>query len=253
MNRVVKQILYGLFYLVILAVIIWLVYFLFVRSAPSCFDNKQNQNEEEVDCGGSCISCALKNVQDLTVSSAEIFQAGDKTTILFEIKNPNPTLGIENLPYTINLFDKFGNKAFSVNRNTFIYPDGEKFIVEAGINIDSALISGGELIMDYGIGSWQEDFSQPAIQLVDIKKELEKDKVLISGKIVNDNSFSLLEISVTSALFNKLEFKIAASKVVIDRIEPFSSKEFKIVMPIKPDVILDINLEELFIGVEVKR
>ena len=58
--RLLKQFLYGFFYLAILVSLIWLVYSFEFKPAPNCFDGKKNQEETGIDCGGSCISCEVK-------------------------------------------------------------------------------------------------------------------------------------------------------------------------------------------------
>ena len=52
-----KQFFYGIIYLVIFGLIGAGIYFALTSKEATCFDGIQNQNEEGVDCGGSCNTC----------------------------------------------------------------------------------------------------------------------------------------------------------------------------------------------------
>ncbi|MBU6415055.1 hypothetical protein KGQ34_02340, partial [Patescibacteria group bacterium] len=74
------------------------ILFLFARRLipqPTCFDNKKNQNEEEVDCGGVCAPCALKHQEPLALSWPPRFFLIDehRYDIVAELRNPNLALG----------------------------------------------------------------------------------------------------------------------------------------------------------------
>ena len=57
-----KQIVISLIYVTIFLVIVSWIYYI-IRPVPNCFDGKQNQNEEGVDCAGVCAKkCEIKAV-----------------------------------------------------------------------------------------------------------------------------------------------------------------------------------------------
>ena len=67
-----KQLKIFIFLAVILFAIVGGVIYYF-RPAPSCFDNKLNQNEERIDCGGECEACVI-DPKNLIVSWARPFE-----------------------------------------------------------------------------------------------------------------------------------------------------------------------------------
>ena len=79
MKRTLKQLLYGFFYLVILLAVVLGAYLLFFQKSSSCFDNIKNQEAVGIDCGGSCIECDLKNVKELIIQPANIFDNGNRS------------------------------------------------------------------------------------------------------------------------------------------------------------------------------
>src|SRR3990167_10764616 len=67
-----KQLKIFIFLAVILFAIVGGVIYYF-RPAPSCFDNKLNQNEERIDCGGEC-EAGVIDPKNLIVSWARQFE-----------------------------------------------------------------------------------------------------------------------------------------------------------------------------------
>lgn len=232
MNRFLKQILYGAFFIAVIAAVILLVVFWFFQPRASCSDGEQNQNEEAVDCGGPCVSCVLKNVQDLIVGPADVMPIGGKVTVAFDIRNPNGQLGIERLPYTIKLFDKDKQEIFSADRETFIYPNEQKPIVEAGIEVDWPRVKEARLLTDYDSDDWRDDFLAPAIELVDIRPSWEVEALALSGRVVNNNPFVVTNTAVTVIITNSLGLRVVVAKTVVGAVEPFSKKDFKVFLPL---------------------
>lgn len=253
MKRTFKQILYGFFYLVILLAVVLGVYLLFFQKTPSCFDNIKNQDEVRVDCGGSCMECDLKNVKDLAVQPANIFDNGNRTTtILATISNPNKTLGIELLPYTIKLFNFENQEIYSVNRRSFIYPGQNKVVIEAGIDIEANNIKEAILTLDYNQASWTR-LAPPPARLTDFRTRALGKQIEIVGRVINDNDYSLKQVAILAIFSNKVGIKAAASKTVVGEIKPFSFKAFQIIIPVKEGTLSQINLKEAFIALEAKR
>ena len=105
--RTMKQAIYGSIYLALFLLFATWFYFLVVKPAPSCFDKKQNQNEEGVDCGGVCSRiCLPANLQPISLVDRvqTFFPVTNKVTLLARIKNPNSTHGA-NISYTLILYD----------------------------------------------------------------------------------------------------------------------------------------------------
>ena len=99
MHRFLKQFIYGLLYLSIVALLAGGVYYFYFIPNPSCFDNIKNQEETEVDCGGSCIDCELLTIA-LEVDEPQVFSAGNlKSTILGRVVNRSVNYGFYSFEY----------------------------------------------------------------------------------------------------------------------------------------------------------
>jgi len=253
MKRTLKQLLYGFFYLVILLAVVLGAYLLFFQKSSSCFDNIKNQDEVGVDCGGVCIDCDLKNVKDLIVQPANIFDNGNRTTtILATILNPNKTLGIEILPYTIKVFNFEDQEIYSADRRAFIYPGQNRLVLEAGIDIEANNIKAATITLDYDASVWKK-ISPPPAKLTDFRTRALGNQIEVVGRVINDNDYPLDQVAVLAVFSNKIGIKAAASKTVVGKVEPFSFKTFQIIIPLKEGLLSEINLDEAFIVLEAKR
>ncbi len=150
-RRIIKQFIYGGFFLAVIFLIGLGIYWIF-SSRAGCFDNKKNQLEEGIDCGGSCVSCGIKYPKNLNASWVKTLPAGENKTIAVSgIENPNIEVGSE-FSYTINIFSKDALSASkdgvilkTLNGNSFIYAGEKKYLVDVFDtdfkNIDKAEIS----------------------------------------------------------------------------------------------------------------
>ncbi|HEY4523623.1 MAG TPA: hypothetical protein VJK04_01990 [Candidatus Paceibacterota bacterium] len=246
MNRLLKQLFYGLFYLVLLFAIGLGVYFLALKPAPTCFDNKLNQGEEEVDCGGPCPSCELKRLEPLKISPVIILESGeDLITAIFEIRNPNRNYGSDKFTYVLNIYDSAGNNLASFSEESFIYASQIKTVVEPGLKIKFAKIARSEvLVADL---SWRPrtEFSLPKIQTREIKVNREKTGVTVMGVLVNENAFRLPQVGISAVVYDGIGLENGGSKTFARDVEAFEERFFKIFIPISIGAI-DSKLTRVF-------
>lgn len=132
-----------LFKQIIIAFIIGLIVFsigfsLYLKNKPiaTCSDNKRNQKEEDVDCGGPCIPCDLKYNPPLVIQEEPYFILSDsnKIDIVFKLLNKNDKWGVKYFSYKINLYDN-NNQKQTVLKNDFILPLELKTIILPSIDI----------------------------------------------------------------------------------------------------------------------
>lgn len=79
-----------------------------VYDPPSCADGAQNQDEEGVDCGGSCAYLCDASAAPLRVSFARALSAGNRTDLLAYVENRNPEAEARRAPYTAEIFGEDG-------------------------------------------------------------------------------------------------------------------------------------------------
>ncbi|MDI6717732.1 MAG: peptidoglycan-binding domain-containing protein [Patescibacteria group bacterium] len=166
-----KQIIYGIGFLLVFFAILTGVYFIFLKPAPSCFDNKQNGNETGIDCGGQCMTCGIKNTLSLEISWTKSFSNGaGKMILASEIKNPNLNYGAKDFSYSFDVYGKGGEKSGYIG-HSFIYAGEVKYLL-APIDFDSNNFFRAEL--NFSDANWilKDDFVKPQITLKEFKIQL---------------------------------------------------------------------------------
>lgn len=99
----------------------------------TCEDNKKNQGEVEIDCGGPCGPCELKHPQNIVTFWARSVQVRENSyDVAAYIQNPNDSLSSDSLEYEFTLFDSLGVIARKEGK-TFIYPGEKTYVVEANL------------------------------------------------------------------------------------------------------------------------
>ena len=243
--RLLKQFLYGIFYLAILGGILWLIYSVTLKPAPSCFDNRQNGGETGMDCGGGCITCEIKNLSPLSLLPATLFSADRDFSASAELNNPNLNYGAKTFDYEVNFYDASGRVLETRENKSFIYSGETKNLIEAGVRITNGIPARAEIKIDGKSIVWEkaENFPVPKYNLKDFAAELENGQAVVSGNISNPNNFILSKIIVSAFLVDKSGIKIGASKTELQNVRPFRVENFKIFIPVRKDLAGAIDLE----------
>ncbi|MBI3046304.1 MAG: hypothetical protein HYY86_02070 [Candidatus Harrisonbacteria bacterium] len=242
--RLLKQFLYGTFYLLILAGVLWGIYAITLRPAPSCFDNRQNGKETGVDCGGDCVSCEIKNLQPLSLSPAALFSADRNFSASAALRNPNSTYGAK-FDYEVNFLDAGGKVLKNITNKGFIYAGEAKSIIEAGGRITTGIPARAEIKLNEESVAWEkpQDFFQPPHKIGELSAVLENEQAVISGNVANLNNYPLSRVIASGFLVDKLGVKIGASKTELQNVGPFRVESFKIFIPVRKDLISAVDLE----------
>ena len=235
MKRFLKQFLYGTFYLLIIGGIVWGVYLIEFKPAPTCFDNLQNGGETEVDCGGSCVSCEIKNLKPLALSDTVLFGSDRFFSANAKVSNLNKDFGIRKFDYKVNFYEASGKVIHTVQNSSFIYSEETKNLIEAGARITTAIPVKAEFILEGENINWEKasDFSSPPVLLRDVSAVVDSEQVIISGNITNTNNFTISKIVASAFLVDKLGKKTGVSKTELKDTGPFRVENFKIFVPLK--------------------
>jgi hypothetical protein len=106
-SRIFKQIAISAGYLLFLGAVLFSVYYLFIRVAPTCSDGKQNQDEMGIDCGGICANQCEPPLNAKDIVTREVaFVPADRGSydVLARIYNPNDIAGASRFSYKLTLF-----------------------------------------------------------------------------------------------------------------------------------------------------
>ncbi len=236
MNRQVKRFTIVGIYFVIFIIFIGLITSL-VISKPTCFDGKQNQNEEGIDCGGPCEACLKELVgKDLIVKSAYIVYGEDgKYDIVADIHNPNALYGGKEVYYTVEILGGDGSVLASRNSKTFILPNENKYIVEVGMKTNQKPTSVKVTINNVDWIKFTK-FDSPHILVKNQRFGLVKNGMNYAeafGLVSNDSPYDFHNVVVNVILEDERGLPVAVNKTEMRTLDSDSQREFRLVWPHK--------------------
>jgi Mg-chelatase subunit ChlD len=110
------------------------VYYAYLKVEPTCFDNRQNGDERDVDCGGGCTRICALDVLPPSVQWARSFHVVDgQYNAVAYIENKNLDAGSPRIGYTFFLYDEDG-LITERSGTTVLPPDSVYPIFEGRIN-----------------------------------------------------------------------------------------------------------------------
>jgi len=226
-----KQLKIGLGWIIIIAIIIVGIYFLFFGSStPTCFDGVKNQNEESVDCGGVCRSCTPEQTLEI-LFQVIVPTLNNNYDLATKIKNPNSGVGAEMIDYQFNLYDDTNQIVSSKAGKTYILPQETKYVVEPKFYSEKPATK-----IEFKINniSWKKigQISDLELQVKNTEYQiLEDGSNVLVGAIENRSSYDLDTIEVAGVLFDENNKIIAVGKTSMNTVLRNESRGFEIFWP----------------------
>lgn len=213
--------------------------FFYSRYQPiaTCFDNKQNGNEEGVDCGGSCISCKLLEVHDVEVVWTKLLTARPGSfDALASIKNPNIYFGSMNVDYEFELLDETGAPVALRTGTTFLLPSERITLIEPNIrtqlkartvlfkirNVQWGRVY--DIAPRYDLGLGKRDYS-----VIETTAGIRQS--VVDTSIYNNSAENFSQVFVSVFLYDAEKNIIAANKTVMENVSAGEVRPIRFVWP----------------------
>ncbi|MEK7611855.1 MAG: hypothetical protein AAB407_00700 [Patescibacteria group bacterium] len=228
-STLIKQIIYGGFYLAILAGIIYGGYRMVNVRYGTCFDGSKNQNEVQIDCGGDCVPCEIKALLPIQITGNHLIKNSDGTfSILVSLKNPNINYAAATLPFTAKLVGGSGIVG-EQSGETVVYAGEIKTLLITSIHGVGAVR--GEILL--GASEWKSnaEFPKPNIQLRGIRVISEGTKKSIAGFVSNLDSRLVGAVTLFGIFEDGGGLPFVASQTSLTELLPSEEREFRIIFP----------------------
>lgn len=256
-RRIIKQLIYGTLYLLILSGIGFLIYQATLKPAPSCTDGKKNQDETGIDCGGSCQDCAINSLKEIIVGSAIAIPAQDseRSSIYISLENPNATYGATGVNIEVSVERKSG-QSLNLTEQTFVYPSERKGVLMPNVRVAANDIVSIEAVISER--QWQpiESFARPKYEIrnqeVVVVDESElKPRIILTGILRNENAEAAQSITLIARYRDSNGAVVAVSQTQLEDIAGFEEEGFEVFTPVSPAVLQNIVLEPI-LDVEIQ-
>lgn len=247
--RRAKQVIYGSFYLIVIGSILTAAWFSVVKPPASCFDARQNQGEEGVDCGGPCVlACIPANVQKLVATGdVSLFPSTPgHYTLLAEVANRNAGFAVPLMEYKFDLYGATGTFLGSIPGTSYIYGGEVKYLLAPNVAVPADAVSAMLVIPP---PTWVPSetlgvvprFNNP---LPITGSELSSSTITVHGRIVNGDIATFRNILVVAIFRGAAGTVFGASQTKVDRLAPNDAQDFSVMYPY--DARIDPSLTQIY-------
>lgn len=206
-------------------IILFLVIFIvlptviYLYKPPTCFDGKQNQDEQGIDCGGVCTLLCPAQYVPLNVLWSRFVKVNDGVyNVLSYIENPNINAGADNLDYTFKLYDKDGVLLVERRGRTFTTPNKIMAIFEGDLitqnsiphRVDFSFLSRAVWVKQEGVESGIS-VTKPTFSRLETAPRL---TVILENKTINQ----IKNIEAIGIVYNVDGNAIGFSRTIVDSI-----------------------------------
>lgn len=197
---------------------------------PNCSDNKQNQSEEDVDCGGPCEQCVVAPKDIITLWTRVFELKSGVYEVASLIQNSNLFYGLQSVKYSFKLYDNQNVLVAVKEGETFIGPQDKFVIFATDIKTGTKKPQKADVEIIY-VSKWRY-IGQKMLPLVVSQKKFSNNPFAsLEAKLVNSSLGAVQNIEAAAVLYDKDGNVSAASLSKIDLIEGQSSRNVVFTWP----------------------
>ncbi len=201
------------------------------RAAPSCSDNKQNQSELDIDCGGPCARVCPFEVKPLTTVWSRIFNLENgRYDVATFLKNPNRVHATRQLQYRVRLFDRSGILVTTREAEAFVNPGESLFLYNTRLDVGNRTpervvfeITGGPV--------WQRVERTPVPLKAKFKSFTNTPSPLLVANLENSSLTDLSDVQVVAVLSDEEENALAISSTLVEKLAKGEEREISFTWP----------------------
>lgn len=226
------------------AMIIFALYYTFLRPVASCTDKIKNQDELGIDCGGVCKTVCESEVSPLIKDWTRLFKTVDgKYDVAALIENPNFNFGIKELNYTFKLYDI--DNLFITEKSGKVFVNArDKFVVFEG-GLDTGQRIPIKAIMELRTPLvWSRvdpNKSKPPVNQQDLQLT-EGQSPKLTATILNNSIIDLTNMIITAVIYDEDNNAIAVSQTFINYLKKGAVSDIAFTWP-KPFAVTHPTIE----------
>lgn len=250
MSRMVRRVIIASVFLSCNA-LFWVgVYYAFLKAPETCFDAKQNQNEQGVDCGGVCTKACFEAVvgRDIQLKEVAFVPAGDgRYDVLGKIFNVNDDIGASLFQYTFELHDGSGAILATRSGEGYVLPQETKSLIELNLETAGTPVLATLKITDVTWERLSGYRERPSINIYQKRYNQVTEGFGYSeayGLLSNESAYDFRSILVKVILRDASGLPLAMNMTEMRTVRAQESRDFKLVWPIPfPGMVEQIDME----------
>ncbi len=220
-TRRAKQIIYGMFYLLLWGAFFTVIYFavkLFVPSVPVT-----------PPCTSNCMPVGESSITTSTVWA--FVSSPGHYTFLDQIVNTNADYAADYFDYSIDLYDASGTVIQSVPGSSFIYANQTKYLVVPNVAVPGTIVGAGITITNAHWAASASLGAAPQFSVENVTTGMTSSTVSVSGQLTNSNIASFRYVFVDVIFQGSDGGPIAASETELDNVTPNQTVDFSVFYP----------------------
>lgn len=255
MDSQTKKSLYGIFFIAIITFAGYLFYRTFFNVPPTCIDGVLNQQEEEIDCGGECIECAILKLEPLRVArEPKLFSSpASPTTVYAEVVNPNPNYHANFFRYTLSFYDENNRKIEELVGEHSVPAGSRARIIDSRVQAFPLRVARIEL--SFNEPQWEEAFSavRPSLAFIGVPTTaVSSSTVRVIGMLKNQGSIPVSSARIIAILADQYGKELFVSQVILSGILPAEDRSFSIAFPSDETLLRAIDSSHTKVFVEAE-
>jgi hypothetical protein len=194
---------------------------------PSCFDRTQNQDEEGVDCGGSCsYLCTARVNEPIVRFTKAVFPTENRVDVIAYIDNPNSEAAARDVRYELTLYAA-DRTTLKMGGGTVDLPPGKSVPIFIPNFFSGAALSGARAFLTIN-GSqvrWVRSRAAPLVPVVTgplISGTVSAPRV--TATVTNPRISPLSNVRLVAIVYDSQGTVIAASQTLIQSIAENASE-----------------------------
>lgn len=237
LKRGMKRSVIGFIYFMSATLLITGVYFGFLKAPETCFDGRENQNEEAIDCGGICQAVCKENVIGESLQFTEqVFVPGDngKYDVLGKVRNPNDVEGASVFSYTATLKDSWGNVLATRQGESYILPQESKYILLVNIETTAPPVTVDFVVDDVEWERFSGYQEKPSINIYQKRYGPISSGAGFSeayGLLSNESPYDFRAITVRVILRDASDKPLAFNMTEMRTVKSHEERDFRLVWP----------------------
>lgn len=222
---------FTIFAVTVLVVTAGIIYF--VRPEPTCFDKRQNQGEEGVDCGGAnCLPCS-NQIKEINILWSRPFKIADGVyDFAALVENANPFLKAAKLDYFVKFYDA-DNILIAIKQNSTFAGAGEKFVI-----FEPSIVTQNRLpvraILDFSGVTWDRGENVPLkLDVLSTHRFLDDSAAppRVEAEIKNQLNAEYTNIEATAVLWDAGDTALGVSRTFASRFDIDETKTLTFTWP----------------------
>lgn len=217
-----RRSLYLLGILIVLVLLVGVPLFFFFYEAPTCTDGKQNGDEQEVDCGGTCPIVCSFSAADPIVRWSRLFEVIPGVySVVARIENPNPSLAAQEVPYSFKLRAADNVLVYEQKGTVYLSPQSVIPLFETGLQTGSRIPTRVEFTL--GEPVWiNEVATDPDVSVREQRIEGAETRPTLTAMLRNEGTDAIGRFAAVAILYDIDGNAVHASRTVVPGIPALS-------------------------------